>query len=327
VPSWLKGVLHSRFAYLLAGAVLGVIVVSYASTRSDQPSRHTGRHRKPYEYLYLDSGRVDSYLGELDEGNVASLSRSETETSNASLGFQLDTVGSATATRGKQLTVSAVVNKTEADNFYSLLEQLQSGSLASASAGSPSLSYQLSDRAVPVGTMIRIENAFVQLPPYLAAYPLLRYARFETLSHAFEAPKLSQYHLSRYTTGAAAERARLAFIRKIGSNPRLPFIIKEPGMTIVIPARFANLTGDPSLLSARLTIVGKVAFNVYHGFGDGASEDTYLPAMLGASPRLLRELGVRTSARRSKHALFEGVSRSLTFPGRVIEVVPIAMYN
>jgi hypothetical protein len=98
-------------------------------------------------------------------------------------------------------------------------------------------------------------------------------------------------------------------------------------MTIVIPARFANLTGDPSLLSARLTIVGKVAFNVYHGFGDGASEDTYLPAMLGASPRLLHELGVRPSARRSKRALFEGVSQSLTFPGRVIEVVPIAMYN
>lgn len=313
--------------FLAAGIILGVIVVSYASTRSDQPSKRTSRHRKPYEYLYLDSGRVDSYLGELDEGNVESLSRSETETSNASLGFQLDTVGSATATRGKQLTVSAVVTKTEADNFYSLLEQLQNGSLTTASAGSPSLSYQLSDRAVPVGTMVRIENAFVQLPPYLSAYPLLRYARFETVAHTFEAPKLSQYQLSRYTTGAAAERTRLAFIRRIGSNPRLPFIIKEPGMTIVIPARFANLTGDPSLLSARLTIVGKVAFNVYHGFGDGASEDTYLPAMLGASPHLLRELGVRRSSRRSKKALFKGVSQSLTFPGRVIEVVPIAMYN
>ncbi len=313
--------------FLAAGIILGAIVASYASTRSDQPSERTSRHRKPYEYLYLDSGRVDSYLGELDEGNVQSLNRSETETSNASLGFQLDTVGSATATRGKQLTVSAVVTKTEADNFYSLLEQLQNGSLTTASAGSPSLSYQLSDRAVPVGTMVRIENAFVQLPPYLSAYPLLRYARFETVSHTFEAPRLSQYHLSRYTTGATAERTRLAFIRKIGSNPRLPFIIKEPGMTIVIPARFANLTGDPSLLSARLTIVGKVAFNVYHGFGDGASEDTYLPAMLGASPHLLRELGVRRGAQRSKKALFEGVSQSLTFPGRVIEVVPIAMYN
>lgn len=325
--SRLGGALHSRFVFLAAGVILGIIVVSYASTRSDQPSKHTNRNRKPYEYLYLDSGRVDSYLGELNEGSVRSLSRSETETSNASLGFQLDTVGSATATRGKQLTVSAVVTKTEADNFYSLLEQLRSDSLTTASAGSPNLSYQLSAEAVPVGTMVRIENAFVQLPPYLSAYPLLRYARFETLSRAFESPRLSQYHLSRYTTGPAAERARLSFIKKVGSNPRLPFIIKEPAMTIVIPARFANLTGDPSLLSARLTIVGKVAFNVYHGFGDGASEDTYLPALLGAPPGLLRELGVRTVALHSKQTLFEGLSHSLTFPGRVIEVVPVAMYN
>jgi hypothetical protein len=175
--------------------------------------------------------------------------------------------------------------------------------------------------------MVRIENAFLALPPYLSAYPLLRYARFETTSRAFERPRLSQYHLARYTSGPSSEKARLSFIKKVGPNPRLPFTINQPGMTIVIPARFANLTGDPSLLSARLTIVGKVVFNVYHGFGDGASEDTYLPGLLGASPPLLRELGVRPGVLHSKQSLFEGLSQSLTFPGRVIEVIPIAMYD
>jgi len=327
VRSSLWSALRSRFAFLLAGIVLGIIVVSYVSSRSDRPPKQADRRRKPYEYFYLDSGRVDSYLGELNEGNVRSVRRSETETSDASLGFQLDTVGSATASRSKQLTVNAVVTKSEADNFYSLLEQLQHGSLTTASAGSPTLSQRLSAATVPVGAMVRIENAFVQLPPYLAAYPLLRYARFETPSHAFEAPRLSQYRLSRYKTGSAAEKARLSFIKKVGSNPRLPFIIKEPAMTIVIPSRFADLTGDPSLLSARLTIVGKVVFNVYHGFGDGASEDTYLPALLEAPTGLLRELGVRPSALYSKQTLFKGLSQSLTFPGRVVEVVPVAMYN
>ena len=307
----------------MAGLAFGALAWSLLSPSST----HANHHRKPYEYLYLDSGRVDSYLGELDEGNIRSVNRSETETSNASLGFQLDTIGSATATQGKQLTVSAVVTKTEADNFYSLLEQLQDGALTTVSTGSAALSTELSPSVAPVGTMIRIDNAFVQLPPYLSAYPVLRYARFETRSRAFEPPQLSQYHLSRYTSGPAAERGRLAFIRRLGSNPRLPFIIQEPNMTIVIPARYANLTGDPSLLSARLTIVGKIVFNVYNGFGDGASEDTYLPALLNASPGLLRELGVRQSALHSKQTIFDGVSQSLTFPGRVVEVVPVAMYN
>jgi len=323
--SRLVSALGTRWTALLAG-LAGLVFGAFAWSLVDPSATHATRHRKPYEYLYLDSERVDSYLGELDDGSVHSLNRSETETSNASLGFQLDTVGSATATQGRQLTVSAVVTKTEADNFYSLLEQL-GGSLTTVSTGSAKLSAELSPKAVPVGTMVRIENAFVQLPPYLSAYPLLRYARFETRSPAFEAPQLSQYHLSRYTTGPAAERARISFIKRLGPNPRLPFIIKEPSMTIVIPSRFADLTGDPSLLSARLTIVGKVVFNVNAGFGDGASEDTYLPALLGASPTLLRELGVRPSALHSKQALFEGVSQSLTFPKRVVELVPVAMYN
>jgi hypothetical protein len=49
--------------------------------------------------------------------------------------------------------------------------------------------------------------------------------------------------------------------------------------------------------------------------------------LLHASTNLLRELGVRKAALHSKRALFDGLSQSLTFPGRVIEVVPIAMYN
>ncbi len=324
MPAKLKSALSSRWAFLVGGVAVGAIALSLRSSGGTPTAFH---HRKPYEYLYLDSGRVDSDLGELDNGNVRSESRSETQSSSGGLSFQLDTIGSATASQGKQLTVSTVVTKTEADNFYGLLEQLEGGQLATVNAGSRLLSSETAPARVPVGTMIRIENAFVQLPPYLSAYPALRYARFETRSKAFERPPLTQYYLSRYTSGAAAERVRLAFIKKVGANPRLPFIIGEPNMTIVIPARYAYLTGDPSLLSARVTVVGKVVFNVYHGFGDGASEDTYLPALLGASPKLLRELGVRAAALHSKQDLFNGLSQSLTFPGRVIEVVPVAMYD
>jgi hypothetical protein len=318
--------LHGRLAVLAVGIALGVIAPKIQFASSAQPA---SRHRHPYEYLYLDSGRVDSFLGELDDGSVRTFSRQESESSDASLGFQLDTVGSATASQGKQLTVSAVVTKTEADNFYSLLEQLEDGSLKTVDSASPQLAAQLSPSALPVGAMVRIENAFPRLPPYLSPYPVLRYARFETPSKVFGKPSLSVYSLSRYTAGPTTERERLAFIKQVGPDPRLPFSMELDGgaLTILVPARFANLTGDPSLLSARLTIVGKVAFNVNEGgFGDGASEDTYLPALLHASPRFLRELGVHGPAIHSKQALFNGVSQSLTYPKHVVEVVPIAMY-
>jgi hypothetical protein len=333
----LRSLAQNRVVVLIAGIALGVLLWTAPWHRFASAAGHAVPHRRPYEYLYLDSERVDSFLGELDDGSVRSFSRQETESSNASLGFQLDTVGSATATEGKQLTVSAVVTKTEADNFYSLLEQLEGGMLKTVNMASPRLSTQLSQRAVPIGTMVRIENAFPRLPPYLSSYPLLRYARFETGSPAFEKPLLSDYSLSRYTAGGAVERERLTFIKRVGPDPRLPFSVEAGGgLTILIPARFADLTGDPSLLSARLTIVGKVAFNVEKGpetgqdeekgFGDGASEDAYLPALLAASPTFLRELGVRPAAAHSKKALFQGVSESLTYLGHVVEVVPVAIY-
>lgn len=337
MPGKLRSLARNRVAVLAAGIALGVLLWTAPWRHLAPAVSHAARHRQPYEYLYLDSERVDSFLGELDNGSVRSISRQETESSNASLGFQLDTVGSATATEGKQLTVSAVVTKTEADNFYSLLEQLEGGLLRTVNLASPRLPAELSPRALPIGTMVRIESAFPRLPPYLSSYPLLRYARFETSSPAFGKPLLSDYSLSRYTAGAAVERERFAFIKRVGPNPRLPFSIEAgDGLTIFIPARFTDLTGDPSLLSARLTIVGKVAFNVEKGpdtrrgeekgFGDGASEDAYLPALLAASPRFLRELGVRPSAAHSKKALFQGVSESLTYPDHVVEVVPVAMY-
>jgi hypothetical protein len=317
------------------GVALGVVVAALAFVHFDGDANslgHVAAHRKPYEYLYLDSGRVDSFLGELNQGQVQSVSRQETESTNASVGLQLDTLGSATASQGRQLTESAVVTKTEADNFYSLLERLQDGALTEADASSATLARELDPHKVPVGSMVLVKNTFLNLPPYLSPYPALRYARFESHARGLGRPSLSEYSLSRYSAGAATERARLAFIKRVGPNPRLPFFERSGKITLVIPARFAYLTGDPSLVSARLRVVGMVAFNTKtepgsQAFGDGASEDTYLPALLHAPSSFLRQIGVKGRAVTSQHELFNGISDSLTFPGRVVEIVPVAIYH
>jgi hypothetical protein len=107
-------------------------------------------------------------------------------------------------------------------------------------------------------------------------------------------------------------------------------VLYAPGVTIVIPARYAYITGDPSLLHVRLTIVGKEVFNGDSGFGDAASESTYLPALLGAHRPLLRELGVNGRDLRKRDLrkrLFRSLEQSVTFPGRVVEVIPVAIYD
>jgi hypothetical protein len=328
---------------LLAAAAVGVVAFALLSSGGEA---HLRSHVQPYEYLYLDSRRVDSYLGQLAQGNVRSLNRSETETNNATAGLQFDTIGSATTARGKAVTINTVVTKTEADNFYSLLERLQGDSLVTVDAEAPALSGELAPERAQVGSMVRIDNGVLTLPPYLSAYPELRYARFKA-SFGFTSPPLTQYKLARYTASVETREALSKFTKSIGPNPRLPLsmavpkrfvyrratrnapkatTVVQPPITIVIPARFSYLTGDQSLLYAPLTIVGKVVFNG-ENFGDGASEDTYLPALLHANTKLLQQLGVAGGALDSKKTLFRALSESLTYRGRVIEVVPVAIYD
>lgn len=103
-------------------------------------------------------------------------------------------------------------------------------------------------------------------------------------------------------------------------------------VTVVLPARFADLTGDPSLLAVPLTIVGLVVDKQPKEFGDGASVLSYWPALSVAKAPLLRELGVKSRylkmgrVAQRKH-LFQALERSLTYEGPVVEIIPIAMYD
>jgi hypothetical protein len=309
-------------------------------------------HTKPYEYLYLDSARVDTYLGQLQGGNAGSENRSETNTTSANAGLQVSTIGNAAVSASRQLTTSAVVTLTDADRFYKLLDDLQKdNSLVTVDASEPNVDDTARKQLVE-GAMVRIDNAELHLPPYLSAYPQLRYALYtpepeqhysdEPHEAVFGQPPLTRFAPTANVLGRAVRKQRAAFIASVGSNPRLPFTASFASKTAVIPARFASLTGDPSLLSVHVTIVGKLVSEGTQ-FGDGASETTYFPALLHASEPLLLDLGVRKQllahiaarARRNHenreslvhNALFKALERSLTYKGQIIEVLPVAMYD
>lgn len=312
--------------------------VSLPSHKS-APARHK---RKPYEYLYLDSARVDSYLGQLNEGNVKTQNRTESQTTTAGVELQVDTLGKATASTSDERKNSAVVTQTEADNFYTLLRKLNSeGSLDTVDLESPTLLKQL--ERLSDGSMVLLTNAFIRIPSYLSAYPALRYAsyRVEEGDQVFGLAPLTQLGAAEVALNTQAKAERAAFIKRAGENPRLPLTVTQPGVTIAVPARFANITGDVSLFATRLNVVGKVVFNGPH-FGDGASVATYLPALLGASGHFLHDLGVKRrflteykEARRRHNgrrthalqaSLFKSLLGSLSY-GRTVEIVPVAIYD
>lgn len=315
--------------------------------------------------MYLDSARVNTYLSQIDNGDIEKENRQETTTKNANVGLELNTVGKANASTGSQLVRNIVVTKTAADRFQKLKNEWKPKPL---DASACNFVTELSPTKAHDGTIVKIEHALVEMPSYLSAYPELRYAKFRQLptSNVFGKVPLGSFRQVDESVRGTPKKERNTFKRLVGPNPRIPlsFAIwstigrsgsckggtssgqpqpeaegkrqkQVPEVTVVLPARFANLTGDPSLLAAPLTVVGIVVSN--HGgngdeFGDGTSLAAYWPALSVAKAPLLRELGVQASILKKKRVdvrkeLFNAVKQSVIFPGHVVEVVPIAMYN
>ena len=343
---------HWSALVVLVIAAVAVVAVYVAGTGKVLSSGSRTAHVRPYEYMYLDSARVDTYLGQLNDGDIGSENRTVTASSSANAGLQVDTLGSAAASTSSERTTSAVVTFSEADRFYRLLDDLQKDdALLTLPAGAAHLRPQLAQRLTE-GSMVRIENAQLHLPPYLSVYPQLRYALYQAEPESgyreqpqeavFGEAPFTRFALSEEILGRAVRAQRAAFIARVGGNPRLPFATSVDGRTVVVPARFASLTGDPSLLSGHVTVVGKLALSGMR-FGDGVSAATFLPALIHAPEMLLRDLGVREKllanvareARRTHRSrvtllhkyLFNALQRSLSYRGQVLEVIPVAIYE
>jgi hypothetical protein len=348
---------------LVVGALILFLILDPNSTSllgGRHPARGATTH--PAEFMYLDSARVDSYLSQVKGGEIGDERVATTTTQNASRGLELNTVGKADASTSSQLTTNVVVTQTAADRFQTLQHETKPTAL---DAEGCSFAADLSSANTQDGKIVKIEHAVLELPPYLSAYPELRYATFRepATSPIFAEVPLGSFHQVDESARGTPARERRGFKHRVGPNPRLPFSLSvwdtaekakscqgkaqpesaapatkstpepsEPEVTVVMPARFANLTGDPSLLSVQMTIVGIVVGNHKKGFGDGTSLAAYWPALSVAKAPLLRELGVKESVLKKKRIdvrkeLFNAMKQSVTFPGHVVEIVPIAMYD
>lgn len=369
IGQWAWHQFSAHLAVVVAGLVILALVLLGIKIWPFK-SAHAPKRILPNEYMYLDSARVDSYLGQLNRGDFQKEDLRETTTENSVLGLEVEKVGNATQSRGNQLERSVVVTKSEAERFDELLDEVtpHDKALVKLDANHEcEFDSKLSPDRVSDGMLVEIKNASVQIPPFLSAYPEFRYASYRFLPHmiprriatahgghatlgrvddeVFGELPLTNFETADAATVLSARRERRSFQRRVGKNPRIPMsfsvpsdaqtckkVAKEGGATVVVPARFANLTGDPSLLSVPLTIVGLVTSDTETGYGDGLSASAYWPALRSARTSMLRQLGVRPRflamrPRRRRRHLFGAMERALTYRGHVVAVIPIAIYD
>jgi hypothetical protein len=309
----------------------------------------------PAEYLYLDSQRVNAYLGQIQGGLALQETRNITETSSASVDVGGGLLKDLSQSHGLSQSISSVVTPLATDRFYTLLLKLRQGSErrdGRTVPWLPSIDAQITPqnsvdhvraqlRDLREGDFVRIYNARLFLPPYASFVPKAHYAD-PFLSGGFQVPPATSVVAALNVTERQAVES---YLRELGNDPTLPFVVytlplNSQIVTFLIPARYRALLDNGRLLTGRLVVVGKVIYkdlrrSTDSGCGSGGGEtvslscryvdaqtvQTYGSALLKAPPSILRYLGV------TRREVVADVSASMTFRAPVLVVLPVAIYQ
>jgi hypothetical protein len=336
-------------AVFAAGFVVGFVVWGYGSGgAAGLPAPDT----PPAEYFYLDTTRLLGYLGQIENG----LAPTEKRTFEHTEALQVaGAAGGASATRSRsvQESIEGQVTPAAADHFFELLRQLRVGTSTDSEGNERPWLREVDDQIagttptivtarrlcnVHEGDFVRIENAHLYLPSYVGVLPKLGYAG-----------RLLVGPLRRTDTGVPSplrQPALAAYRRLLGRDPRLPFLApmhtadlkRASGVTVLLPARFRLIVGDPSLLRGSVNVLGKVAYRDLRVPGqqscglstvegrqpvyvDRDSVTRYVRALHAASPLVRRILGIR------RPKLIDSVAAPVTVTAPLMVVIPVAIYQ
>jgi len=250
-------------ALVLAAAVLVIAGVFRSSHAAAQPGfvSAPGSDEPPLEYIYLDAARVNSYLGQVQDGLSNSVQRTESRTEAISAGLSAGALaqvsGSQSAQEGSQETLVA----TAADSFYKLLRLLRKGEDRSCPRGAggrppgrcgvdycptqaddnwlgdvndlptPRVQKKLIDKylsCIGVGSFIRLTHVQLFLPPFAQVLPNAQsanvvYGGEPWRRRAFTSP-----------TQSTDPKAIAAYAHTVGPDPRMPFVAAPYGSSDVM---------------------------------------------------------------------------------------------
>jgi hypothetical protein len=219
----------------------------------------------PAEYVYLDSARVDAYLGQLQNGLAKSEQQSVTHvgTKSASVtaGSALSIGGSVTDTQSVERTVTP----DEGDRLYQLLEDLHR---------------QFSDRIKPVDLRsVSDPSGVVESIPEFD-FIELRNARLSIPSFALPVPSLSlgvqtvlkgQKPISptNLATTIADHPGEIQhYLKGFGAGATFPLRVVSTGPGhdgILVPVLLSGLFSSSSLIDGDVTILGIVVRQIHTG--------------------------------------------------------------
>jgi hypothetical protein len=335
-----------RFALVLVAVVVLCVAWHHFDSDGDDAAEPDFAAESPAEFLYLDTGRVASYLAQVNGGSFDEQKLSSKQTDTLSGKAVLTGLGEAGGSRAREVFLERVLKPTDASNFFVLqnsLDDADDDQLADIR-----LRYFREDiKHLPEGQMVSFETSALLSPLYLSSY--LAVKQSNTLEAMFP-------------DSAARRQAAKKFYEDVGGNPRVVFALQptsaEPGSArkpfkYLLPMSANGLTKERSLIKyggGQFTVVGKLVRRFpqrghehHPAYVDSPTLETWEQPLLNAPGELLcrterrciervreneltghkRHLAIRAARRRVRKAL----KRQTTIDRRGAVILPVAIYK
>jgi len=261
--NWLKVSLLLILVAVAALILTGNIHLSLDLGRNDQ-SAHAAPPVPPAEFLYLDSGRVGSYLAQLDNGIYSDEKQREKVTNAVHAAVHFGEAIEGGASSEEEGLVERQVTATAASSYFSLKALLSLLPRREWLAG-VQLGHEQGEKrleSLHAGQFIFFRTNNLARPTYLDPYLAIR--RPHGLRELFPAGG-ERTHTQRITS--VTRRLTHKFEGEIGKNPRIVLSLTNTSpssrhIAYLLPMSAALVTEERSLLSeggGELKVLGKVA--------------------------------------------------------------------
>jgi hypothetical protein len=298
----------------------------------------------PAEFLYLDSGRVDAYLGQIDGGSFDSekVTRKLTNTT----GGKLSAAGvEANESQARESLSEREVKPTEASRFFALYQGLEKeGDLQSVGLR------KFGSDVWPLeeGKFVKFRSGAMKAPIYLNPYLATR--QQVTLASIF--PGGHGANEKSAVERSLSER----FFNELGEEPRVIFSLQpENGhaATYLLPIQAQLLSSERSLLKyggGEFTVVGKLVRRFPEGgdlhepaYVDSATLETWEKPLQRAPGELICRTDPRCASKvraghlngparlqqieASRQRALDALHRQTEISGQGAVILPIAIYK
>jgi hypothetical protein len=220
----------------------------------------------PAEFLYLDGGKILTYLSELEGGERGPVLKiaKEVKELKGEVGADGFSVG---ATSQHESSAESTLVRTEAAGLGLLLRDLKTDTKRGVKYESVDLDEPGSLARLKEGELVRFVTRWLTAPGYIRPYVVVHSSA--TFGALF--PRRPGDLASAERAEEQGELAK-AFARQVGPDPRISFAVDPPAEAegppmIMLPLEFGGLTSERTLLEkdssgysgGRVVIYGKVA--------------------------------------------------------------------